>query len=83
MERSYQSTFFFLSPSGHWTEKIIAIIKKQIKMKKYLSLIAFAMMAVVSLSLTGCGDDDDDNGGGSSALVGTWDLISLVTDREG
>lgn len=49
-------------------------------MKKYLSLIAFAMMAVVSLSLTGCGDDDDDNGGGSSALVGTWDLISLVTD---
>ncbi|MBR4553668.1 MAG: lipocalin family protein [Bacteroidaceae bacterium] len=49
-------------------------------MKKYLSLIAFAMMAVVSLSLTGCGsDDDDDVSTGSSELVGTWDMQTITS----
>ena len=48
-------------------------------MKKYLSLIAFVMMAVVSLSLTACGDDDDDvNVGSTSELVGTWDIINTT-----
>ena len=48
-------------------------------MKKYLSLIAFVMMAVVSLSLTACGDDDDDaNVGSTSELVGTWDIINAT-----
>lgn len=48
-------------------------------MKKYLSLIAFVMMAVVSLSLTACGDDDDDvNAGSTSELVGTWDIINTT-----
>ncbi len=38
-------------------------------MKKYLSLIAFAVMAVFSLAFVSCGDDDDDelnNGGNAS-----------------
>ena len=48
-------------------------------MKKYLSLIAFVLMAVVSLSLTACGDDDDDdNVGSTSELVGTWDIINTT-----
>ena len=48
-------------------------------MKKYLSLIAFVMMAVVSLSLTACGDDDDDdNVGSTSELVGTWEIINAT-----
>ena len=48
-------------------------------MKKYLSLIAFVMMAVVILSLTACGDDDDDvNVGSTSELVGTWDIINTT-----
>ena len=48
-------------------------------MKKYLSLIAFVTMAVVSLSLTACGDDDDDvNVGSTSELVGTWDMIKTT-----
>ena len=35
------------------------------------------MMAVVSLSLTACGDDDDDdNVGSTSELVGTWEIIN-------
>ena len=37
-------------------------------------------MMVTAITFTACGDDDDDNGGNNSALVGTWDLISLVTD---
>ena len=47
--------------------------------------MAFAMMAVFSLSFVSCGSDDDegDNGSngvaGSSALVGTWDYISSIT----
>ena len=30
-------------------------------MKKYLSMIAFVMMAMVAFTLQSCGDDDDDN----------------------
>ena len=37
-------------------------------------------MMVTAITFTACGDDDDDNREGNSALVGTWDLISLVTD---
>ncbi len=43
------------------------------------TLMLLAMM-VTAITFTACGDDDDDNGGNNSALVGTWDLISLVTD---
>lgn len=49
-------------------------------MKKYLSFIAFAMMAVYSFALVSCSDDDDDNSGttGSSELVGTWDMQTIT-----
>ena len=43
-------------------------------MKKYLSLIAFVMMAVVSLSLTACGDDDDVEE--SASICGKWVCVS-------
>ena len=53
-------------------------------MKKYLSLIAFVMMAVVSLSLTACrDDDDDDNVGSTSELVGTWDIVNKTSYSTG
>lgn len=45
-------------------------------MKKYFSLIAFAMLAVFCLAFVSCGDDDDEGGENSSALVGTWDAVS-------
>ena len=45
-------------------------------MKKYLSLFAFAMVAVFSLSLISCGDDDEDEfDSKTSKLVGTWEII--------
>lgn len=53
-------------------------------MKNVWKMVAFVMMAVMSVSLTACGDDDDDNtsgggsGGGSelseAALIGTWEI---------
>ena len=44
-------------------------------MKKYLSFIAFAMMAVFSLSLVSCGDDDDEEF--EASVVGTWEVTYL------
>ena len=41
-------------------------------MKKYLSLFAFAMMAVFSLSVISCGDDDEDVF--EASVVGTWEV---------
>lgn len=44
-------------------------------MKKYLSFIAFAMMAVFSLAFVSCGDDDDDEPSNSNSdFVGTWEV---------
>ena len=45
-------------------------------MKKYLSLIAIAMMAVFSLSLASCGDDSDNEF--EATVVGTWE-VTYVT----
>lgn len=45
------------------------------KMKKYLSFMAFAMMAVFSLAVVSCGDDDDDEPTNvDSDYVGTWSV---------
>ena len=41
-------------------------------MKNYLSFIAFAMMAVFSLSFMSCGDDDEDVY--EASVVGTWEV---------
>ena len=49
-------------------------------MKKYLSLIAFVMMAVVSLSLTACGDDDDVEESREAFICGKWVLVSIAID---
>ena len=38
-------------------------------MKNYLSFIAFAMMAVFSLSFTACSSDDDDNSSSESNQI--------------
>lgn len=43
-------------------------------MKKYLSFIAFAMMAVFSLSFMSCGDDEDDEDVYEASVVGTWEV---------
>ena len=45
------------------------------KMKKCLSFMAFAMMAVFSLAVVSCGDDDDDEPTNvDSDYVGTWSV---------
>ncbi len=49
-------------------------------MKTLKTTLMLLAMMVTAITFTACGDDDDDNGEGNSALVGTWDLISLVTD---
>ena len=43
-------------------------------MKKYLSFIAFAMLAVFSLSFVSCSSDDDESEPteNSSDIIGTW-----------
>ena len=40
-------------------------------MKKFLSFLAFAMMAVFGLSLVSCGDDEEDF---DASIVGTWQV---------
>ena len=40
-------------------------------MKKFLSFMVFAMMAVFGLSLVSCGDDDEDF---EASIVGTWEV---------
>ena len=49
-------------------------------MKTLKTTLMLLAMMVTAITFTACGDDDDDNSEGNSALVGTWDLISLVTD---
>jgi len=51
-------------------------------MKKYLSFMAFALMAVFSLTLASCGDDEED-GADTSKLVGTWEIIKTVSYENG
>ena len=49
-------------------------------MKKYLSFMAFAMVAVFSLAFVSCGDDDEDEDEPSSSIsdfVGTWSVQSV------
>lgn len=43
-------------------------------MKKHLCFIAFAMMAVFSLSFMSCGDDEDDEDVYEASVVGTWEV---------
>ena len=45
-------------------------------MKKYLSIWAFALMAVFSFVAVSCGDDDDDEIPGETTIVGTWEITS-------
>lgn len=46
-------------------------------MKKYLSIWAFALMAVFSFVAVSCGDDDDDDEiPGETTIVGTWEITS-------
>ncbi|MDO4950571.1 MAG: hypothetical protein Q4E49_00745 [Bacteroidales bacterium] len=52
-------------------------------MKKYLSLFAFAMMAVFSLAFVSCGDDEEEDGADTSKLVGTWEIIKSVSYENG
>ena len=40
-------------------------------MKKQLFLLAAMLLAVMSISLTACGDDNDEPGSGGD-IVGTW-----------
>ena len=51
-------------------------------MKKHLRLMAFAMMAVFSLTFASCSSDDD-NKGSSSELVGTWDVVKTTYYYDG
>lgn len=47
-------------------------------MKKYLSIWAFALMAVFSFVAVSCGDDDKDDGiQGDTTIVGTWEVTSI------
>ena len=47
-------------------------------MKKYLSIWAFALMAVFSLVAVSCGDDDKDDAiQGDTTIVGTWEVTSV------
>jgi hypothetical protein len=44
-------------------------------MKKYMSFMAFAMLAVFSLAFVSCGDDDDEDENTTEAtIVGTWEI---------
>jgi|GEM_PF-5315742 hypothetical protein len=44
-------------------------------MKKYMSFMAFAMLAVFSLAFVSCGDDDDeDEITAEATVVGTWEV---------
>lgn len=48
-------------------------------MKKYLSFIAFAMLAVFSLSFVSCSSDDDESPSKeNSDFVGTWSVQYLA-----
>lgn len=50
------------------------------KKKNYLHLLAFAMVAMLSVCFVSCGDDDDEGGGSTGItakeLVGQWREIS-------
>ena len=49
--------------------------KKTRTMKKYMSFMAFAMLAVFSLAFVSCGDDDDeDEITAEATVVGTWEV---------
>ena len=43
-------------------------------MRKYMSFMAFAMMAVFSLAFASCGDDDDAIIEPTATIVGTWEI---------
>ena len=56
------------------------------KMKKYFNFMAFAMVAVFSLTFISCGNDDDKdepNSKVNSDLVGTWKGLSISTSFNG
>ena len=45
--------------------------------------MAFALMAVFSLTFASCGDDDEEDGADTSKLVGTWEIIERVSYENG
>ena len=47
-------------------------------MKKYLSIWAFALMAVFCFVAVSCGDDDNDDAiQGDATIVGTWEVTAV------
>ena len=52
------------------------------KMKSYIKFLAFAMVAIVSLSFVSCSDDDADSPYVSD-IVGTWKLTEVKTSASG
>ena len=55
---------------------------KSQKMKSYIKFLAFAMIAIVSLSFASCSDDDADSPYVSD-IVGTWKLTEVKTSASG
>ena len=55
---------------------------KSKKMKSYIKFLAFAMIAIVSLSFVSCSDDDADSPYVSD-IVGTWKLTEVKTSASG
>lgn len=51
-------------------------------MKSYIKFLAFAMIAIVSLSFASCSDDDADSPYVSD-IVGTWKLTEVKTSASG
>lgn len=51
-------------------------------MKSYIKFLAFAMVAILSLSFVSCSDDDADSPYVSD-IVGTWKLTEVKTSASG
>lgn len=53
-------------------------------MKKYLYLFSVALLAVMAVAFTGCGNDDkEQDPGNPDALVGTWKVQNASYDAAG
>lgn len=51
------------------------------KKKKFLfGMLAFCLVAIMSVCITSCSNDDDDNGFSNDDIVGTWNLTDVEVD---
>lgn len=48
----------------------------------FLSMLAIAMVSMLSVCIASCGGDDKDDGGGSNAVTGTWVGQGLGEDND-